>query len=298
MRQGEMGTEMLDPRFETLDRWPVSAVLDGLLEAQLAAVAAVRAALPQMEAAIQAALPRLIAGGRIAYAGAGTSGRVAFQDGAELPPTFDWPAERLVFLMAGGERALSQAVENAEDDRDAATQAVAAARLGPDDILLALAASGATPYTLAATEAARERGCLTVGIANNRGAPLLAAAEFGILAETGAETVAGSTRLKAGTAQKVVLNLLSTTLMIRLGRVHAGLMVDMRATNAKLRRRAMRMLRTLTEASDERIAAALAEADGKVKLATLLLQGMGRADAEAALAAAGGHLRPVLAGRP
>ena len=162
--------------------------------------------------------------------------------------------------------------------------------------MVGVAASGSTPFTVAAIQAARARGALTVGVSNSAGGTLLDAAEFGILVETGAEVVAGSTRMKAGTAQKIVLNLFSTEVMIALGRVHRGLMVDMQARNAKLRLRAVRMLRTLTGRDDVALAAALAEAGGRVKTAVLVLEGLDRAEAEALLAAHGGMLRAALAG--
>ncbi len=289
-----VATEAQDPRYRDLDAWEAPAILDALLDNQAGALAAVRAALPVLEQVVDAALPRLARGGRLAYAGAGTSGRLAFQDGAELTPTFDWPRERLAFLVAGGEQALVRAVEGAEDRIDTAEADVAALALGPDDVLLALAASGTTPYTREAVRSARRAGCLTIGIANSPGAPLLEEAEIAVLVETGAEAIAGSTRLKAGTAQKIVLNLISTTLMIRLGRVWHGEMVDMQATNAKLRGRAERMLRSLTGADDDAIRSALAAADGRVKLAVLLLHGKSRPDAEADLVRHGNHLRKVL----
>ncbi|MCQ8239761.1 N-acetylmuramic acid 6-phosphate etherase [Rhizosaccharibacter radicis] len=287
-------TEQHDPRYATLDGWPAAAVLDALLESQMSGVAAVRGALPALDRVVAEALPRLRRGGRLAYAGAGTSGRIAFQDGAELAPTFDWPEDRTVFLMAGGPAALVRAVEGAEDDRAAAEQAVAVERLGGNDVLLALAASGTTPFTRAAVAAAKERGCLAVGISCNPDAPLLHEADIGVLAETGPEAVAGSTRLKAGTAQKVILNLLSTTLMVGLGRVHQGLMVDMRATNAKLRERAGRMLRTLTGADAEAAARALAATGDRVKPAVLVLDGATAAEADALLATHHGSLRAAL----
>jgi N-acetylmuramic acid 6-phosphate etherase len=284
----DAGTEARDPRFDGVDQWPVAAVLDGLLEGQMAALAAVRGALPALAQVIEAALPRLRAGGRLAYA----SGRVAFQDGAELRPTFGWPEDRLVYLLAGGREALYRAVEGAEDGWEVG--AADAAGLGPNDVLLAVAASGTTPYTRAAVQAARSSGCLTVGIANNHGAPLLADAEIGVLVPTGPEPVAGSTRLKAGTAQKVVLNMISTGLMIRLGHVYRGWMVDMIASNEKLRRRAERMVAAITGDGEAAVRQALAAADGNVKVAVLLLSGLTVEAARATLAASGGHLRQAL----
>ncbi len=287
-------TEATSARFAEMDAWPSPDVLDALLESQMAAVAAVRPALPALSAAADAAVGRLRDGGRLAYAGAGTSGRVAVQDGAELTPTFAWPRDRLVFLMAGGEAALTEAVENAEDRDDLARRDVARTGLGPSDVMLALAASGATPYTLACLHAARAAGALTVAIAHSPGAPLLAAAHHALLIETGAEPIAGSTRMKAGTAQKVALNLFSTLLMIRLGRVHRGQMVDMAARNSKLRARAVRMLQTLSGCTPEAAVIALSQGDGTVKTALLILRGLSRADAEALLARHHGQLRPAL----
>ncbi len=302
-------TESISPRFRDLDAWPAAAILQALWEGQLAAVAAVRGALPDLERAVEASLSRLAdnhagePGGRLVYAGAGTSGRIGVQDGAELPPTFDWPAARLVLLMAGGDQAFTRSIENAEDDRAAAAAAIARHDIGHRDVLLGIAASGNTPFTVAAIEAARARGALTIGIANSAGGTLLAACDHPILVETGAEALAGSTRLQAGTAQKVVLNLFSTLLMVRLGRVHRGLMVDMQARNAKLRLRAVRMLRELTADAENRpdeaaLIAALEAAGGRVKTAVLVLRGLDRTGAEALLRRHGGVLRKALAALP
>ncbi len=267
-------TERIDPRYCDLDAWDSATALAALWEAQAAAVAAVRPALPAVAAAVAAALPGITAGGRLIYLGAGTSGRLAVQDGAELTPTFDWPRERIVLLIAGGPTALLEAVEGAEDDAEAAGAAIAAHRVGAGDVVLGLAASGRTPFTCAGIAAAAAAGAVTIGVANNPGAPLLRRAAYPILIDTGAEPVAGSTRLKAGTAQKIVLNLFSTLLMLRLGRVHRGLMVDVRAGNAKLRDRALAMLRQRSGAEVLPAEAALRNAGGNVKLAVLLLRGL------------------------
>ena len=288
-------TETVSPRFRDLDAWSPADILQALWQGQLAAAAAVAQALPALEQAAEAALPRLAAAGRLIYAGAGTSGRIGVQDGAELPPTFDWPADRLVLLMAGGDQAFTRSIENAEDDRAAAAQAIAHHAIGPADVLLATAASGRTPYTTAAAQAARARGALTIGIANSPQGPLLAACDHPILVETGPEVLAGSTRLQAGTAQKIVLNLFSTLVMIRLGRVHQGLMVDMQARNEKLRHRALRMLQTLANRPEPDLAEALEAAGGRVKTAVLILRGLTRPEAEALLQAHANHLRPALA---
>ncbi len=294
-------TEGASPRTTDLDLWDNVTILDALWEGQMAAIAAVRPALPAIAAASAAAALRLGTdqfgtAGRLVYCGAGTSGRIGVQDGAELPPTFDWPEDRLVLLMAGGDGAFTRAIENAEDRRDLGDAAIAARAVGPADVVIGLAASGSTPFTIACLQSARHRGALTIGVANSPG-PLLAAAEHPILVETGPEAIVGSTRMKAGTAQKTVLNLLSTLLMVRLGRVYRGQMVDMLARNAKLRHRALRMLTSLTGRDAEAVRRALEAAGGKVKLAVLLLEGLDRAGAEALLARHGGNLRAALAGR-
>ena len=266
-----------------------------MFEGQLSAVAAVRAALPALAAAAEAAAARLGGDGQLVYAGAGTSGRIGVQDGAELSPTFGWPEDRVVFAIAGGERALCSSAEGAEDDQDAARRALADCVIGPRDVVIGVAASGATPYTVEFVRGARDRGALTVAVANNPGAPLLESAEHAILIDTGPEVLAGSTRMKAGTAQKVVLNLFSTLVMIRLGRVYGGLMVDMRTRNAKLVRRAASMVSHLAHCDEETAGRAFEVADGDVKLAVLLARGVDLATAKALIKGSRGHLRLALA---
>lgn len=290
-----MSTETFSPRYRDLDAWNPDEILGALLDSQFCAVAAVNAALNPLERACVGIAERLRQGGRIVYVGAGTSGRIAVQDGAELPPTFDWPRDRVVFIVAGGMGALVQSVEGAEDNRAAAIAAIEDEEIGPEDSVIGLAASGTTPFTVAAIQAARQRGALTVSIANNADSPLLHAADYPVLLDTGPEVLAGSTRLKAGTAQKIALNLISTTVMIQLGRVYDGMMVDMIAANEKLRRRSERMLQRLTDAPLDRIQAALDAANGKVKLARLLLEGLRVSEAVTLLEAHDGHLRPALA---
>src|SRR5216683_2170248 len=233
-----MLTEKISQRYVELDSWSSGEMIAAMYESQLAAAAAVRSALPDIGMAVDAAAPALQRGGRIVYAGAGTSGRIGVQDGSELPPTFDWPADRVVFAMAGGLDALTRSAEGAEDNEAAGAQAMADAKIGPDDVVIGIAASGTTPFTIGALRASSAAGAVTIAVANNPGAPLFDVAGHRILVETGAEVIAGSTRMKAGTAQKIVLNLFSTTVMVKLGRVYRGLMVDMRARNAKLKRRA------------------------------------------------------------
>ena len=290
-----MGTEIVSPRYTGIDAWEPSEVLEALIEGQLAAVAAVRAARRAIERAALATETRLRGGGgRLVYAGAGTSGRLAAQDGAELSPTFSWPRERVLFLLAGGETALIQAIEGAEDKPEQGSGVVRQHEVGPDDVLIALAASGTTPFTLACLREAKARGALTIGIANNQNTPLLTEADHGIWLDTGPESIAGSTRMKAGTAQKATLNLLSSLVMIRLGHVYGGLMVDVQASNVKLVRRSENMLMHLTDRSRDDVREALARADGSVKVAALLLQGCTPAEAELALEQADGQLREAL----
>jgi len=287
-------TERASPRYSGIDQWEPSDVLDAMIEGQFAAVAAVRAARSGIEDATRAMEARLVEGGRIIYAGAGTSGRLAVQDGAELMPTFSWPQERLLMLMAGGHEALLQAVEGAEDQAEHALALMRKHAVGPQDVLIAAAASGTTPFTLACLRGAKSAGALTVGMANNPRTPLLTEADCPIFLDTGVEPIAGSTRMKAGTAQRIALNLLSSLLMIRLGRVYEGLMVDVQATNAKLAKRSESMLVHLTGRSSEDVREALAHADGSVKLAVLLLQGCTPDDGRALLGRCGGKLRQAL----
>lgn len=231
-------TETRLDRSSWLDQLDDVSALRVMLHSHAEAMTAIDAALPQIEAAVAAMVARLGSGtGRIIYAGAGTAIRIGVQDGVELRPTFDWPRARVEYLVAGGRGALMDAVENAEDDADAAVRAVGDMDVGPVDTVLAISASGKTPFTCAAAATARDAGALTIGLFNNAGAPLADAVGIGIPLLTGAEAVAGSTRLKAGTAQKACLNMISTLVMTRLGFVRDGQMTAMRPSNAKLRAR-------------------------------------------------------------
>jgi N-acetylmuramic acid 6-phosphate etherase len=290
-----MKTESADKRFVDLDAWPLADALAAMWQGQVRAVAAVRPALPAIAVAVAAAAEALGARGRLVYVGAGTSGRVAAQDGSELPPTFDWPARRVVFAMAGGSRAFLRSVEGAEDDAQAGARTMRRLRVKAGDVVVGVAASGTTPFTVAALRAARARKAVTIALACNPETPLLAAAAFPILVETGSEAIAGSTRMKAGTAQKIVLNLLSTAIMLRLGRVYRGLMVNMRPANAKLRRRAEAMVAELGRCTPQAAASALDAAKGDIKLAVLLRAGLGLAKARALLKRHDGRLRAALA---
>jgi N-acetylmuramic acid 6-phosphate etherase len=225
---------------------------------------------------------------------------LAVQDGAELIPTFSWPQDRLLLLIAGGRNALLQSVEGAEDAVDQAIRLVQQHDIGADDVVIAVAASGTTPFTLACLREAKRRGALTVGVANNRDTPILQESDHPIWLDTGAEPIAGSTRMKAGTAQRITLNVFSSLVMILLGRVYDGLMVDLQAVNQKLWRRSEGIVTRLTGSSGEAAREALRRADGNVKVAVLLLHGCDAKDATSILDRAGGQLRAALAaiGKP
>jgi N-acetylmuramic acid 6-phosphate etherase len=287
-----LSTESISSRYADLDLWPTERAVQAMADAQLEAVATVQAQAAGIARAAEDAAHRLAdPAGRLIYAGAGTSGRLAVQDGVELGPTYDWPEARTAYLLAGGEAAVMASVEGAEDKGAAAEAAMRAIAPGPADVVIALSASGTTPFTVAAARIGAAVGALTIGIASNAGSPLLTLVAHPILLDTGAEVIAGSTRMKAGTAQKVALNLFSTAVMLRLGRVYNGLMVDMRLSNDKLRRRAVEMVSEIAGVENAAAQAALDEANGKIKLASLIAMGRSFAKAEAALAAANGNLR-------
>jgi len=270
-----MPTESIDASLKDLDLKPNGEILDALLDSQMQAVVAVREARDALDKAVDAAAQRLHQSeGRLVLLGAGASGRLAVQDGAELWPTYGWPHARLMLCMAGGAEALLSSVENVEDDAEAARRDVAAASINAEDVVIALAASGQSPWTCAWLEAAGERGALTIGFSNNPDTRLLRAAEHPVWLNSGAEVLAGSTRMAAGTAQKIALNLFSTTLMVRLNRTYGNLMVDMAAVNRKLDQRRIRLLQgVLPQLDDDAAALAVAAADGWVKLAALIALG-------------------------
>lgn len=288
-------TETASLRFATIEDWSTLELVEGIVEGQFAAVAAVNAARGRIAEAIDRAAARLELGGRLIYLGAGTSGRISMQDAAELPPTFNWPYARAISIMAGGDRALIEAVEGAEDSETEAQEALDRHGVGGNDVVIGLAASGSTPFTVSGLVYARKKGALTIGIHNNRGGRVGAASEIEILLDTGPEFLAGSTRMKAGTAQKVALNCISTGVMIRLGYVYKGLMVEMRPTNRKLKERAADIVAKITGADQETAKARLAEANYSIKHACLMIAGsMSFEAADAALASAGGNLRKAM----
>lgn len=281
-------------RYLGIDTWPDDRILDALVSGQERAIAAVRAAVPAISKAATLLAQRLAAGGRLAYAGAGTSIRVAVQDGSELPATFGMPEANILYLIAGGRAAMFDTLADAEDDEaDGAAQADV---LTAADTLITVAASGSTPFTIAAAQRARERGAFVIAIVNNPGSRLAAASDLEILLASGPEVIAGSTRLAAGTAQKAALNLLSTLTHIKLGAVHDGFMVNVEVGNAKLRRRAAGIVAAIAGVDEQQAHAALDEAGGQVKHAVLLCAGAKDiAAAQRLLIATKGNLRLAMA---
>jgi N-acetylmuramic acid 6-phosphate etherase len=289
----QFGTERPNPRTADLDRLDSLGILERLNDEDLTVAPAVRAALPRVAEAVDVAFERWQRGGRVVLFGAGTSGRLAMLDAAELGPTFGVPPERYLARMAGGPGAFLKAVEGAEDD--AAAGAEAAGDLASVDVALGIAASGRTPWVVGALRAARDRGTATIALACVPTPALADHADVTIVVDTGPEPISGSTRMKAGTAQKLVLNAFSSTLMIRLGKVFSNLMVDVQATNEKLRRRAVRLVEQAAEVETAAAESALAQAGGEVKTAIALLRLAVPADeARERLIHADGYLRRVI----
>jgi N-acetylmuramic acid 6-phosphate etherase len=253
-----------------LDLLETRDLVDLLVRDQGDAVAAVRAQSATLVRVVDAVAERLRLGGRVHYVGAGTSGRLGVLDASEMPPTFGTPPELICAHIAGGERALRHAVEGAEDDAEEGARAMDD-HVAPGDVVVGISASGGARYVVAALERARSIGALTIAITSSDASALVRAAVEAIVLPTGAEVLSGSTRLKAGTAQKIALNTLSTAIMVRMGKVHDNLMIDVVATNEKLRARAHRLVRTLTGADDDRVQAALESAGGSAKVATVML---------------------------
>jgi N-acetylmuramic acid 6-phosphate etherase len=249
--------------------------------------------------AVDAIVRSLRGGGRLIYVGAGTSGRLAALDAVECPPTFGVPARQVQAVVAGGRGALSGAVEGAEDSAARGARDLAALRVSRRDAVVGLAASGTTPYVLGALRLARRRGAVTIGVTANRRSPLARIAGMVIAPDTGPELIAGSTRMKAGTAQKIVLNTLSTAAFVRLGRVYNNWMVDVVLSNRKLRERGLRILQEATGASTARAARALSQSGGRMRVALVMLKtGAGATEASRRLRQAGGDLRQALGERP
>ncbi len=291
----EPRTEALHGNAEGLDIQAPDTILSSLANAQIEAAKAVRGAIPAIAAAAEIIAGRLNSGGRLAYAAAGSSGLMAVADALELPGTFGIKRERIVILIAGGDDAFKTLAGGPEDDTGEASAAIAGAGIGKGDCLIAISASGSTPYAVQSLKDARDRGAATIAIANNKNTPLLELADVAILLETPPEVIAGSTRMGAGTAQKIALNMLSTLTAIHLGHVHDGYMVNLTADNIKLRDRAARIVAAIS-GRDRQDAARLLEASGGVvKTAILLAAGAANADAaEKILEGTGQKLRPAL----
>ncbi|NWF27822.1 N-acetylmuramic acid 6-phosphate etherase [Streptomyces sp. PKU-EA00015] len=288
-------TEAFRPELADIDRLPtleIARIMNGEDETVPATVAA---QLPVIAAAIDATAERMSRGGRLIYAGAGTAGRLGVLDASECPPTFNTDPSEVTGLIAGGPTAMFTAVEGAEDSKELAAADLDALKVTEDDTVVGISASGRTPYAIGAVEHARSLGALTIGLSCNAASVLGAAADHAVEIVVGPELLTGSTRLKAGTAQKLVLNMISTITMIRLGKTYGNLMVDVRASNDKLRARSRRIVSLATGAADEEIEAALEATGGEVKNAILvILGGVDAGTASALLTRSNGHLRAAL----
>lgn len=292
---GNLPTEARNPASERIDEVSTLEMVGMMHAADEEAVAAVGRVLAQITAAVDAIAVRIGAGGRLFYLGAGTSGRLGVLDASECPPTFNTPPDLVQGIIAGGEVALRRSIERAEDNPSLGARDLEESGFGAGDVLVGIAASGRTPYVLGGMEHARQLGAMTVGVTCVPGSPVATAAEIAIVPETGPEVVTGSTRMKAGTATKMVLNMLSTGALVKLGYVYGNLMVDVQPTNAKLTDRAARIIATITGAGYEESAELLAKAGSVTTAVVMKKLGVSRADAEERLAAAGGRLRDALA---
>jgi len=288
-------TEETNPASRNLDAKSALQIAR-IINAEDAKVAtAVKRALPQIAKAIDVIADSLKRGGRLIYVGAGTSGRIAALDASECPPTFNTDPKMVQFVIAGGERALGRAVEANEDSPELGEKAIAEKKPGKKDVVVGIAASGRTPFTIAAVEYARKKGAKTIAVACNRNSPLEKAAHLAIVAEVGPEAISGSTRMKAGTAQKMILNTLSTGAMTRLGYVYGNLMVNVHLKNEKLVERGVSILQRATGVSQERAAAGLKAAGNRVPVALVMLKaGITRTGAEQALKTSHANVRQAL----
>lgn len=291
----EMRTEALHRSAEGLDIQPPHVVLSALADAQIEAAGAVRNSVPQIAAAARLIADRLASGGRLIYAAAGSSGLMALADALELPGTYGIARDRIVILIAGGDEALHNLAGGPEDDTSEAEKAVADAGAGPADCVIAISASGSTPYAVRALEVAKANGAATIAIANNKNAPLFNKADVAVLIETPPEVIAGSTRMGAGTAQKIALNMMSTLAAVHLGHVHDGYMINLTADNKKLRDRAARIVSAITGRGKDEAELLLERGGGQVKTAILLAAGAASAEAARKLLdGTGQKLRPAL----
>lgn len=288
-------TESVDPRYENLDLMTTGEVVQAMNEADMQVPIAVSKALPQITEAVDAISAGMRKGGRLFYAGAGTSGRLGVLDASECPPTFSSDPSQVVGIIAGGDDALRNAIEGAEDDFNAGFDELQKYDLGENDTVVGIAASGRTPFALGAVAAGNEAGATTVGISNNENTELSRAANIAIEVVVGPEIVSGSTRLKSGTAQKQVLNMLSTATMVQLGKTYGNLMVDVSASNKKLELRARNLVMKITDCDADTADRALAEAEGSVKVAAVsLLKGIDASTARTLLNENEGVMRATL----
>lgn len=293
---GELATEARNPRTLHLDELETPRLLEVMNDEDHLVAAAVRRALPQIGAAVDLVAAARRVGGRLIYLGAGTSGRIGLLDAVECPPTFGTDPDEVLGLIAGGENAFIRAVEGAEDDPELAVRELDAVRVGPDDVVVGLAASGRTPYVLGGLRHAASLGAATVAVSCTPGARVSEVADVAIEVVTGAEVLTGSTRLKAGTAQKLVCNMISTASMVRTGKAYSNLMVDVRPTNAKLLDRAERIVAAATGAEPAAARAALGAADEHAKTAVvMLLASRSAEDAAALLTRSNGDVRGAVA---
>jgi N-acetylmuramic acid 6-phosphate etherase len=290
-------TEQRNPRSPGLDKKSTLEILRLLNREDQGVAFAVQRQLPQIALAVDAIVRSIASGGKLFYVGAGTSGRLAALDAAECPPTFGTRANLVQALIAGGARTMRGADEGAEDSAMNGAHDLAAAAVSQRDVVVGLAASGTTPYVLGAIEFAQRRGSITIGVTSNPRSPLARKTKIAIVPETGPEVITGSTRLKAGTAQKMVLNLLSTTAMVRLGRVYENWMVYVTLTNKKLRRRGARILEEAAGVSSSAAKHALRQTGHNLPAALIMLKaGTNARDAKSLLAKSGGNVRVALEG--
>ena len=288
-------TETINPRTRDIDRVPTLEMVRLIADEDARVAPAVAAEAENIARAVDAIAERLQRGGRLIYIGAGTSGRLGVLDAAEIPPTFGVLPGRVMAIIAGGARAITESIEGAEDDADAGAQEIARVNVVDNDAVIGIAASGATPYVIGGMKEAKRRGAFVAGVACNHPSPMQGLADVMIAPLVGPEVIAGSTRLKAGTAQKMALNMLSTGVMIRLGKTFGNLMVDVQATNTKLRERARRIVETACDLSPDEAGALLAECNGKVKTALVVaLARVSPAEARQRLRAVNGFVREAL----
>jgi len=288
-------TEARNPNTENIDELTTGEILQRINQEDKKVAPAVEGVLPQITQAVDWIVESLRGGGKLFYVGAGTSGRLGILDASECPPTYGTPPELVQGLIAGGEKAVFRAVEGAEDSLTLAAEDLAARGFTPKDIVVGIAASGRTPYVIGALEYARQVGCHSIAVVCTPDSEMQKVAELTIAVLVGPEVIMGSTRMKAGTAQKLVLNMLTTASMIRMGKVYSNLMVDVQATNKKLAERSIRIVGMATGVSREEAEEAIAQAGGSVKVAvTLLLAGVSANQAKVALDQAGGSVSQAL----